>query len=73
HVHLSDNAGRGWDSHLPLGEGVLPIDDFLDDLASSRFGGSVTLEVDLRRHMGDRSRVLDVMRADRERCEAKLS
>ena len=72
HVHLSDNAGRGWDSHLPLGEGVLPIDDFLDDLAASDFGGSVTLEVDLRRHMGDRERVLEVMRADRERCEHRL-
>ena len=23
HVHLSDNAGKGWDSHLPPGEGVL--------------------------------------------------
>ncbi|HEV8565359.1 MAG TPA: sugar phosphate isomerase/epimerase [Actinomycetota bacterium] len=73
HVHLSDNAGRGWDSHLPLGEGVLPIDGFLDDLAESGFGGTVTLEVDLRRHMADPEVVLEIMRADRERCEARLA
>ena len=24
HVHLSDNAGRGWDSHLPPGHGRAP-------------------------------------------------
>jgi sugar phosphate isomerase/epimerase len=72
HVHLSDNPGRGWDSHLPLGEGVLPIDDFLDDLAASEFDGSVALEIDLRRHQGDPSAVLEVMRVDRERCEARL-
>ena len=24
HVHLSDNAGKGWDSHLPLGRGRAP-------------------------------------------------
>ena len=35
HVHLSDNAGKGWDSHLPPGEGVLPLGAFLDDLSSS--------------------------------------
>ena len=34
HVHLSDNAGKGWDSHLPPGEGVLDLDAFLEDLAA---------------------------------------
>jgi sugar phosphate isomerase/epimerase len=29
HVHLSDNRGKGRDSHAPLGEGVLPIHDFV--------------------------------------------
>src|SRR5919106_6125092 len=47
HVHLSDNAGRGWDSHLPPGDGVLDIDGFLGDLASSDYAGAVSLEVDL--------------------------
>jgi sugar phosphate isomerase/epimerase len=72
HVHLSDNAGRGWDSHLPLGQGVLPIDGFLDDLATSGYDGNVTLEVDLRRELEDPAKVRELMRADRERCEARL-
>src|SRR5206468_9150003 len=33
HVHLSNNAGRGWDSHLSVfAERVLPLAEFLDDL-----------------------------------------
>ncbi len=38
HVHLSDNAGKGWDSHLPPGDGVLPLDAFIDDLVTSGYG-----------------------------------
>jgi sugar phosphate isomerase/epimerase len=72
HVHLSDNAGRGWDSHLPLGQGVLPVDDFLVDLAESGYDGNVTLEVDLRRELEDPDKVRAIMRADRERCERFL-
>ncbi len=29
HVHLSDNRGKGRDSHAPLGKGILPITDFV--------------------------------------------
>jgi sugar phosphate isomerase/epimerase len=32
HVHLSDNRGKGRDSHAPLGKGVLPIEDFVRTL-----------------------------------------
>ena len=73
HVHLSDNAGKGWDSHLPPGEGVLDTDAFLDDLAASGYAGDVTLEVDLRRHLTDADRLHGVMVAMRERCEARLA
>ncbi len=72
HVHLSDNAGRGWDSHLPPGDGVLPIDAFLDELADDGYAGAVSLEVDLRRHLADRAELLRVMTAMRERCERRL-
>jgi len=72
HVHLSDNAGKGWDSHLPPGEGVLDLDGFLDDLAGSGYRGAVSLEVDLRRHMADAGRLRDVMIDMRERCEKHL-
>jgi sugar phosphate isomerase/epimerase len=73
HVHLSDNAGKGWDSHLPPGDGVLPIDTFLEELASDGYAGAVSLEVDLRRTLGDPAEVLRVMTAMRERCEARLA
>jgi len=73
HVHLSDNAGRGWDSHLPLGRGVLAIDDFLRHLAAEGFGGSITLELDLRPYLDDERALRDVLTHDRELCEAQLS
>jgi sugar phosphate isomerase/epimerase len=72
HVHLSDNAGRGWDSHLPPGEGVLPLDAFLDDLVAADYDGSITLEVDLRRYLTEAGPLRDVMVRMRERCEARL-
>ncbi|MEO8293330.1 MAG: sugar phosphate isomerase/epimerase [Actinomycetota bacterium] len=73
HVHLSDNAGKGWDSHLPPGEGVLALDDLLNDLTSAGYEGAVTLEVDLRRHAGNAGRLREVMVAMRERTESLLS
>jgi sugar phosphate isomerase/epimerase len=72
HVHLSDNAGRGWDSHLPPGQGVLPLEGFLGDLATSGYAGAVCLEVDLRRYLPDRTALLNIMVEMRERSEAAL-
>ncbi|MEX1263778.1 MAG: sugar phosphate isomerase/epimerase [Actinomycetota bacterium] len=61
HVHLSDNAGKGWDSHLPPGEGVLDLDAFCDDLVAASYGGTVSLEVDLRTYLTDPVRLREVM------------
>lgn len=72
HVHLSDNAGKGWDSHLPPGEGVLPLDAFLDDLTASDYAGAVSLEVDLRRHLSDPEQLRSIMVSMRERLERRL-
>lgn len=72
HVHLSDNAGKGWDSHLPPGEGVLALEDFLVDLTGAGYDGAITLEVDLRHHAEDPRRLRDVMVGMRERVEAML-
>jgi len=73
HVHLSDNAGKGWDSHLPLGQGgVLPVDEFLSDLASE-FSGTVSLELDLRAWMRDDRALHDLLVAQREYCERRLT
>ena len=73
HVHLSDNAGKGWDSHLPPGEGVLDIDGFLRALAASGFAGAVSLEVDLRKRLEDQDGLRELLHAMRERTEAQLS
>ena len=73
HVHLSDNAGKGWDSHLPPGDGVLDLDAFLSELAVHGFGGSVSLEVDLRRYLTDADRLHGVMIDMRERAERRLA
>jgi len=73
HVHLSDNAGKGWDSHLPPGDGVLKLNDFLTDLATAGYRGAVALEVDLRRHASDPRRLREVMVEMREEAETLLS
>ena len=72
HVHLSDNAGRGWDSHLPPGQGVLPLDDFLGALVDDGFDGAVSLELDLRRYLENERKLRDALRRDRDFCETHL-
>ena len=72
HVHLSNNAGKGWDSHLPVTEGVLPLGSFLDALAETEFAGSVSLEIDLRRHLGDPEALRRVLAENRAFCTDRL-
>ncbi len=73
HVHLSDNAGKGWDSHLPPGEGILPLGSFLDDLVRSEYEGAVSLEVDLRRYLTDPDQLRAIMIRMREGVEQRLA
>ena len=74
HVHLSNNAGRGWDSHLPVfAEGVLPLAEFLDDLVDDGFPGTVSIELDLRPWMQDEAALGDVLVRCREFCELRLA
>jgi sugar phosphate isomerase/epimerase len=73
HVHLSDNAGKGWDSHLPPGEGVLDLDAFLSQLAADGYQGSISLEVDLRQYLTHPDRLRTVMLAMREHAEGRLA
>jgi sugar phosphate isomerase/epimerase len=72
HVHLSDNAGRGWDSHLPPGRGVLDLEGFLVSLGPG-FDGAVSLEVDLRPGLGDEARLLATMSEMRAFVEHALA
>jgi sugar phosphate isomerase/epimerase len=74
HVHLSNNAGRGWDSHLPVyaENGVLDIGTFLDTLAGDGFPGSIALELDLRPWIKDEDALTEVLVRNREFCEARI-
>lgn len=72
HVHLSDNAGKGWDSHLPPGEGVLDLDGFLRELGASGFDGAVSLEVDLRKRSNDPAALRSLLVSMREHVQAEL-
>lgn len=69
HIHLSNNAGKGWDSHLPLEQGVLPIGDFLEGLERGGYEGTMSLELDLRPFAGDR--LQEVLVRNREFCERR--
>lgn len=73
HVHLSNNAGKGWDSHLPLDQGVLDLEAFLDALAASGFAGTVSLELDLRRYLSDPDTLNEILVESREFCQRRLA
>ena len=74
HVHLSNNAGKGWDSHLPVYlDGVLPLTGFLEDLVAGGFAGNVSIELDLRPYMRDEVALQEVLVRNREFCESLLT
>jgi sugar phosphate isomerase/epimerase len=73
HVHLSNNAGKGWDSHLPLDQGVLDLGRFLEALAARGFRGAISLEIDLRDHLDDDQGLRRILSRNRELCEAGLT
>jgi sugar phosphate isomerase/epimerase len=72
HVHLSNNAGKGWDSHLPVDEGVLPIGEFLQKLQGNGYEGNISLELDIREHIGDADATREMLVRQRRFCEAHL-
>ena len=72
HVHLSNNAGRGWDSHLPLDQGVLDLGRFLEAIAARGYGGAVSLEIDLRPHLEDDESLRRILVRNRELCAERL-
>jgi len=45
HIHLSDNRGKGRDSHAPLGQGILPLSDFVRSLDDPALR-SIALEIE---------------------------
>jgi sugar phosphate isomerase/epimerase len=81
HLHVSDNRGAGRDSHAPLGHGRLPLASFLRRVGEDRRAGavhgtsgqlSITLELDCRRYLDDRSALVGYLRQEREKALALL-
>jgi sugar phosphate isomerase/epimerase len=72
HVHLSNNAGRGWDSHLPIDQGVIDLGVFLEALAARAYGGAVSLEIDLRPHLNNDGALRRILVRNRELCAERL-
>ena len=73
HVHLSDNAGDGRDGHLPLGDGILPIDRFLEELRRSTYTGAISLELSVNRFLEKPKELVAMLRRNREYVEDRLS
>lgn len=73
HIHLSNNAGKGWDSHLPLDQGVIPIPALLEALGSRGFAGTISLELDLRAYRDDRGELIQALVRNRRLCGSRLS
>ncbi len=73
HLHVSNNAGVGRDTHAPLEQGVLPIGAFLETVGASGFTGNVTLELDVRSWADDRTAVLDLLRENLELARSHLA
>ena len=73
HLHVSDNFGNGKDSHAPIGAGVLPLEDFLAEVGSSGYAGTITLELDCRAYLDSREELVDFLQRERLKCEALLA
>lgn len=72
HFHVSNNAGKGWDSHLSVDQGVLRLDELLREVAADGFRGTVSIELDLRKVIADGEATRDVLVRNREFCEQHL-
>jgi sugar phosphate isomerase/epimerase len=73
HLHVSNNDGRGRDTHGLLDRGVLPIPEFLQEVGAGGFPGAVTLELDVRTWADDRPALLEVLRENLEIARTQLA
>lgn len=71
HIHLSDNRGRGRDSHAPIGEGVLPIPEFIAALDHPALR-SIALEINPGPVTEDRDRLGSILRENLEIVRSHL-
>ena len=82
HLHVSDHRGGPRDSHAPLGHGRLPLGAFLARVGEDERRGigavgrgrtAITLELDCRRYLDDRSALVGYLRQERFKAEALLA
>jgi sugar phosphate isomerase/epimerase len=73
HLHVSNNDGRGRDTHGLLDRGVLPVPEFLEEVGAGGFGGAVTLELDVRTWADDRPALLEVLRENLDSARLHLA
>jgi sugar phosphate isomerase/epimerase len=73
HLHLSNNLGTGRDTHAPLETGVLPMRRFMAHVGRSGYDGTITLELDVRAHIDDRTRLVAFLRSQRELAQRWLA
>ncbi len=72
HFHLSNNAGKGWDSHASVDEGVLNVGALLEAIAADRFAGTLALELDLRKWLDDPEALQELLVRNRTFCLERL-
>lgn len=73
HVHLSDNAGDGRDGHLEIEQGILPLERFLGELRRTNYGGSISLELSVRRYVDKPRELVAMLKQNREYVEKRLA
>ncbi|MFN2525259.1 MAG: sugar phosphate isomerase/epimerase family protein [Actinomycetota bacterium] len=72
HIHLSNNAGDGRDGHLPLEQGILQIDRFLDNLRVADYSGAVSLELAVSSFVEKPQELTAMLKKNREFIEKRL-
>lgn len=73
HIHLSDNAGDGRDGHLPVEQGILPLDRFLAELGRSDYAGAVCLELSVRRFVERPEELVEMLKQNKIYVEEHLA
>lgn len=73
HIHLSDNAGDGRDGHLPVEQGILPLDRFLAEVGRSDYAGAVCLELSVRRFVEQPETLVKMLRRNKAYVEEHLA
>ena len=73
HVHLSNNAGDGRDGHLPLDEGVVPVEELLAEMRRTHYAGTISLELSVRRYAEHPRDLVETLKRNRMYVLDRLS